>query len=201
MAAHSKGQFLSFAAAALDASHQPIKNTTTTSGGLFSCSPARFFARINWSMMGRKPQSSCPKWKRHWVAANRSGYEKKALADHPLKSEHFLEANKAPSIPPILKEPAQPAYYDLVRVMSIQEGDLVQVLYGRDMGKQGVVRKIHRRKNSITVHGLNMKKSFRVDTGDRRVGSTLCSVEMPLHVTNVMLVDPVTKKPTRVKRR
>jgi hypothetical protein len=78
------------------------------------------------------------------------------------RQDHFLEASAIPSIPDPLPDLRRPKRLDLSYYMNIQAGDKVQVLYGRDSGRQGVVRKLLRKKNCLIVHGMNMKKTFRV---------------------------------------
>uniref|UniRef100_A0A7S1C4Y4 Large ribosomal subunit protein uL24c n=1 Tax=Bicosoecida sp. CB-2014 TaxID=1486930 RepID=A0A7S1C4Y4_9STRA len=78
----------------------------------------------------------------------------------------------------------------------IVRGDTVEVVSGRDRGKQGVVKRVLRKQNRIVVEGVNMvRKHVRAD-GQNAGG--IFSVEAALHVSNVNLVDPVSGKPTRV---
>ncbi|CAD7934913.1 unnamed protein product [Amoebophrya sp. A120] len=137
------------------------------------------------------------KWRRWWNRANNEHYIK-AKRKNPLMKEEFLEFSRAPSVPHFLRDNRIPQKVDLAYHMNVKQGDLVQVLYGRDSGRQGVVRKVMRKENCVLVHGMNMKKTFRVNTA---VGETLCTTELPIHITNVAPVDPILKKPTRVKRR
>ena len=88
----------------------------------------------------------------------------------------------------------------------IKKGDLVQVITGRsearggDRGKQGRVLEVLIEQNRIVVEGVNFKtKHIRVGQSFRgaKTGG-IESHEAPLHISNVALVDPKTKKPTRV---
>jgi large subunit ribosomal protein L24 len=89
---------------------------------------------------------------------------------------------------------------------NIKKGDLVQVISGRtqarggDRGKQGKVIEVQVEKNRVIVECINMvTKHVRV--GQTQRGSKtggIETVEAPIHVSNVALVDPETKKPTRV---
>merc|ERR1719313_2309515 len=89
---------------------------------------------------------------------------------------------------------------DLSRVMNLKLGDRVRVLYGSDKGKEGVVTRMDTTKNQVIVEGLNMKRSFwHPEPGPGK--PSIMSVECPVHITNVALLDPVTRGPTRVKRR
>ncbi|XP_026194531.1 39S ribosomal protein L24, mitochondrial [Cyclospora cayetanensis] len=110
----------------------------------------------------------------------------------------FLELSKEPSIPPPLRERQQPQRVDLAKHLNIKEGDLVRVLHGRDQNRSGIVLKIDSRKNTVIVEGCNLKRSF---WSPRSAGPSILTEEMPIHITNVSLLDPITKRPTRVKRR
>jgi large subunit ribosomal protein L24 len=79
----------------------------------------------------------------------------------------------------------------------IFKGDLVQVIYGKDVGKQGKVKRVDRKRNFVWVEGLNLvKKSVKDD--EQRKGA-FYSVEAPIFHSNVMLVDPTSGKPTKVR--
>lgn len=88
----------------------------------------------------------------------------------------------------------------------IKKGDLVQVISGRsqarggDRGKQGKVIEVLVDQNRVVVEGVNyVTKHVRV--GQTQRGSKTGGIETheaPIHVSNVALVDPDTKKPTRV---
>jgi large subunit ribosomal protein L24 len=89
---------------------------------------------------------------------------------------------------------------------NIKKGDLVQVISGRsqarggDRGKQGKVVEVLVDQNRVVVEGVNyVTKHVRV--GQTQRGSKTGGIETheaPIHVSNVALVDPETKKPTRV---
>jgi large subunit ribosomal protein L24 len=89
---------------------------------------------------------------------------------------------------------------------NIKKGDLVQVITGKkqdrggDRGKQGVVLAIDKEKNRIIVEGINFVKKHvkqgQTDRGTQTGG--IETVEAPIHISNVLLVDPSTKKPTRI---
>ena len=89
---------------------------------------------------------------------------------------------------------------------NIKKGDLVQVISGRsqarggDRGKQGKVIEVLVAENRVVVQGVNfITKHDRV--GQTQRGSKTGGIETheaPIHVSNVALVDPETKKPTRV---
>jgi large subunit ribosomal protein L24 len=82
----------------------------------------------------------------------------------------------------------------------IKKGDLVVVISGRDRGKQGRVLEVRPEEDRLVVEGVQrVKKHTKVGQSSRgsRTGG-IETVEAPIHVSNVMLVDPETKKGTRV---
>lgn len=66
----------------------------------------------------------------------------------------------------------------------------VEVVSGRDRGKQGVVQRVLRKQNRILVEGVNMVRKHVRPDGQNPGG--IFSVEAALHVSNVNLVDPVS---------
>jgi len=88
----------------------------------------------------------------------------------------------------------------------IKKGDLVQVITGAkaerggDRGKQGKVLKVFPETNRVLVEGINRvtkhTKAGQTERGTQTGGIEV--VEAPIHISNVALVDPSTKKPTRV---
>lgn len=90
--------------------------------------------------------------------------------------------------------------------LRIKKGDLVQVITGAsqanggDRGKQGKVIAVFPDTQRVVVEGVNRVKKHRKVGSTGRGGRTggIETHEAPLHISNVMLVDPETKKPTRV---
>jgi len=89
---------------------------------------------------------------------------------------------------------------------NIKKGDLVQVITGAkqtrggDRGKQGRVLEVFAEKNRVIVEGVNfVTKHVRVGQTQRgtKTGG-IETVEASIHVSNVALIDPKSKKPTRV---
>ena len=93
--------------------------------------------------------------------------------------------------------------------MRIKKGDLVQVVSGRsqknggDRGKQGKVIAVYPDTQRVLVEGINRvtkhTKAGATTRGTRTGG--LVHTEAPIHVSNVAVVDPDSKKPTRIKTR
>jgi large subunit ribosomal protein L24 len=89
---------------------------------------------------------------------------------------------------------------------NIKKGDLVQLISGRsqarggDRGKQGRVLEVQVEKNRVVVEGLNfITKHSRVGQSQRgtKTGG-IETLEAPIHVSNLQLVNPETKQPARV---
>jgi large subunit ribosomal protein L24 len=87
--------------------------------------------------------------------------------------------------------------------MKIKKGDLVQVLTGKDKAKQGKVIAVYPETERVLVEGVNRvtrhTKAGQSARGTRTGG--LVVQEAAIHVSNVAIVDPTEKKPTRVKTR
>jgi large subunit ribosomal protein L24 len=84
--------------------------------------------------------------------------------------------------------------------MKIRKGDTVQVISGKDRGATGKVIAAYPTEQRLLVEGVNrIKKHTKVTTGIRGAKSGgIVTQEAPIHVSNVMLVDPETNRPTRV---
>ncbi|WP_127849298.1 50S ribosomal protein L24 [Lacticaseibacillus hulanensis] len=81
--------------------------------------------------------------------------------------------------------------------MIIKTGDKVRVMRGKDAGKEGTVTKILKAKDRVVVEGVNMiKKHVKPSTTNPNGG--VVDTEAAIHVSNVMLLDPESGKPTRV---
>lgn len=80
--------------------------------------------------------------------------------------------------------------------MRIKKGDQVVVLTGREKGKSGEVLRVDRERNRVLVQGVNMVKRHERATQTSPGG--INSFEAMLHASNVALIDPDTKQPTRV---
>ena len=87
--------------------------------------------------------------------------------------------------------------------LKIRRDDTVEVISGKDKGKTGKVLRVEPKRNRVFVEGMNIQKrhtkprSIRDANRAEAVGGVI-EKEGPIHVSNVMLVDPKTNKPTRV---
>jgi large subunit ribosomal protein L24 len=81
--------------------------------------------------------------------------------------------------------------------MKLKKGDTIVVIAGKEKGKQGQIAKVRPDTNKVVVTGLNMVKKATKPNQQTGEGGGIISKEAPIHASNVMLVDPKTKKPTR----
>lgn len=81
--------------------------------------------------------------------------------------------------------------------MNIKKGDKVRVLSGKDKGKEAVVLRALPQKQRVVVEKINVVKKAMRPTQQNPQGG-ISSVEAPIHVSNVMLVCPECKQPSRV---
>ena len=85
--------------------------------------------------------------------------------------------------------------------MKVHKGDTVQVLSGKDRGKQGRVVNVYPDRGSVMVEGVNqVKRHERIRPASGRSGVTggIITKEMPIDVSNVAVVCPSCGKPTRI---
>lgn len=80
--------------------------------------------------------------------------------------------------------------------MNFKTGDKVVVITGKDKGKEGTITKILRDENKVIVEGINIAKKHVKPQGNQ--SGSIVEVEAPIHASNVMIIDPKTKKGTRI---
>ena len=81
--------------------------------------------------------------------------------------------------------------------MNIKKGDKVIVISGADKGKTGVVQAVYPKLNKVVVEGVNVRKKHKKPTQAVPEGS-IVDIYAPIDASKVALIDPKTKKPTRV---
>jgi large subunit ribosomal protein L24 len=81
----------------------------------------------------------------------------------------------------------------------ITKGDKVRVIRGDSKGKEGAVLKVLPRKNRVVVDGVNIIKKHKRATPQAEGG--IIEYPAPIHLSNVMLLDPKSGEPTRIRRR
>ena len=82
--------------------------------------------------------------------------------------------------------------------MRIKTGDSVIVIAGKEKGKKGKVLATYPKTERVVVEGLNKVKRHTKPTQNNPQGGII-EKEAALHVSNVMLIDPESGKPTRIK--
>ncbi|SET73264.1 LSU ribosomal protein L24P [Oceanobacillus limi] len=81
--------------------------------------------------------------------------------------------------------------------MHVKKGDKVKVISGKDRGKEGTILEAYPKKDRVLVEGINMVKKHAKPSQENPQGGIL-NQEAPIHVSNVMPVDPKSGEPTRV---
>ena len=81
--------------------------------------------------------------------------------------------------------------------MKIVKGDKVVVIAGKDKGKEGIVQAVYPKVNKVVVEGVNVHKKHKKPTQQNPEGSVV-EMYVPIDASNVAIVDPKTKKASRV---
>ncbi|KAG0499888.1 hypothetical protein HPP92_004142 [Vanilla planifolia] len=84
----------------------------------------------------------------------------------------------------------------LITKWKILRGDNVMIIRGKDKGEMGTIKRVIRSQNRVIVEGKNLVKKH-IKQGQGHEGG-IFSVEAPLHVSNVQVLDPVTGKPCKI---
>ena len=80
----------------------------------------------------------------------------------------------------------------------IRKNDSVLVITGKDRGKRGRVLVVVPDTNRVVVEGVNLIKRHTRPNPQKNIKGGIVEREAPIHVSNVMLVDPQTNEPTRI---
>lgn len=80
--------------------------------------------------------------------------------------------------------------------MKIKTGDKVRVMRGKDAGKEGTVTRVLLKADKVIVEGVNIVKKHQKPSNANPQGG-IVDVEAAIHVSNVMLLDPESNKPSR----
>lgn len=84
--------------------------------------------------------------------------------------------------------------------MKLRAEDNVLVIKGRDRGKQGVIQKVFPKEDKALVEGVNVVMRHTKSTAAVRQAG-IVQKELPIPVSNLMLICTLCGKPTRVKRK
>ena len=81
--------------------------------------------------------------------------------------------------------------------LKIKSGDTVKVIAGDHKGSEGKVLKVDREKNKAIIEGVNMVSKHTKPSAKNPQGG-IVKKEAPIHISNIALVDPKSKKATKV---
>jgi len=84
--------------------------------------------------------------------------------------------------------------------LHIKKGDTVMVITGESKGQKGRVLEVDRDKDRAIVEGLNLISKHTKPHSKAPQGG-IVKKEAPIHVSNLMLIDPASGKPTRIGRK
>jgi len=84
--------------------------------------------------------------------------------------------------------------------LHVKKGDTVQVITGESKGQNGKVLEVNRKTMRAIVEGVNMVSKHSKPNSENPQGGII-KKEAPIHISNLMLVDPKTGKATRIGRR
>ena len=82
--------------------------------------------------------------------------------------------------------------------LRIRKGDKVKVLAGKDRGKTGKVIHVYPGIGRALVEGVNMVKKH-ARKSQQNPGGAILTKELPIHISNLSLLDPVSAKTTRIR--
>ena len=84
--------------------------------------------------------------------------------------------------------------------LHIKKGDTVMVVSGNSKGQKGRVLEVVRKSNRAIVEGINMM-SKHAKPNSKNPNGGIVKQEAPIHISNLMIVDPSSGEPTRIGRR
>ncbi len=88
----------------------------------------------------------------------------------------------------------------MVRKLHIKKGDIVMVIAGENKGQQGRVLEVNAKKMRALVEGVNTISKHTKPNADNPQGG-IVKKEAPVHISNLMVIDPKTGEPTRIGRK
>lgn len=82
-------------------------------------------------------------------------------------------------------------------MIRLKKNDRVRVISGNHRGKEGKILKIFRAQQRVIIEGVNIIKKHQRPTQKNPQGG-ITQKEAPIHISNVMLIDPKSNEPTRI---
>ena len=102
--------------------------------------------------------------------------------------------------PLVYRKAKRPRQQPVVRQkLHVAKGDMVQVVSGDDKGKRARVLRTHPKTGRVTLEGINVVKRHRKASQTAEGG--IIEFAAPIHHSKVMLIDPKTGQPSRIRRR
>jgi large subunit ribosomal protein L24 len=86
------------------------------------------------------------------------------------------------------------------RKQRVLKGDRVRIIRGNFRDAEGTVLRVIPREDRVVVEGVNMRKRHERPTQDNPEGGII-TFEAPIHISNVMLIDPASGDPSRMRTR
>jgi len=93
-----------------------------------------------------------------------------------------------------------PRKFNKRKKLHVKQGDEVLVLAGNDKGKRGRVMVMYPATDRVLVEGVNMRMRHEKPSQENPQGGRL-KREAPVHISNLMVIDPTTDEPSRVGRK
>ena len=82
--------------------------------------------------------------------------------------------------------------------MKIKKGDTVEIISGKDAGKQGRVLVVDRSRERLVIEGVNMIKRHTRPNPQKNIKGGVVEREAPIHASNVMVISPDSGKRSRI---
>jgi large subunit ribosomal protein L24 len=83
--------------------------------------------------------------------------------------------------------------------LHVRRGDRVRIIRGNFAGQEGTVLRVLTKENRVVIEGVNMRKRHTRPSSANQEGGII-TFEAPIHASNVMLLDPKSGEPTRVRQ-
>ena len=87
-----------------------------------------------------------------------------------------------------------------LKKLHVRKGDTVMIIAGDDKGKKGKILEVDRLKSRAIIEGMNMITKHQKRSADNPDGG-IHSIEAPIHISNLKIIDPSSGAPTRIGRK
>jgi len=93
-----------------------------------------------------------------------------------------------------------PRKFNKQKKLHVKKGDNVLIIAGNYKGERGRVLAVYPKRERVLVEGINIRTHHEKPTQDNPQGGRI-KKEAPVHVSNVMVIDPTTDEPSRIGRK